>query len=119
MVKKRTGHDRRKARVRKKVRGGAERMRLNVYRSNKHIYAQIIDDPAGRVVLTASTMNEGLKGELSKLSKVDAARKVGEFVGKLAKEKGVVKVVFDRSAYLYHGRVKALADGARASGLEF
>lgn len=118
VVRKRmSGWHRRKARVRKKVIGTPERPRLNVYRSNRHIYAQLVEDTSGRTIASASTLTEAIKDELSKLKKTDAARKVGEYVGRLAKEKGVLKVVFDRSGYLYHGRVKALADGVRASGV--
>ncbi|MBI5560370.1 MAG: 50S ribosomal protein L18 [Deltaproteobacteria bacterium] len=120
VVKKRTsGWDRRKKRVGKKITSTPDRPRLNVYRSNRHIYAQIVEDMAGKTIIAASTMTEAIKDEVSKLSKTDAARKVGEYIGRLAKEKGVGKVVFDRSGYLYHGRVKALADGVRASGINF
>lgn len=111
-----TGWQRRKARVRKKVQGTAERPRLNVFRSNKHIYAQVIDDMAGKTIAAASTQTKGFDG---KLKKSDAARKIGVIIGKLAIEKGVDKVVFDRSGYIYHGRIKALADGAREAGLKF
>lgn len=111
-----TGWQRRKARVRKKVQGTAERPRLNVFRSNRHIYAQVIDDMAGKTIAAASTQTKGFD---EKLKKSDAARKIGELIGKLAIEKGVDKVVFDRSGYIYHGRIKALADGAREAGLKF
>lgn len=114
-----SGWDRRKARVRKKVRGTAERPRLNVYRSNRHIYAQLVDDVASTTLFAASTETKELSGELSKLKKLDEAKKVGEYIGKLAKSKGISKIVFDRNGYLYHGRVKALADGAREAGLDF
>jgi large subunit ribosomal protein L18 len=113
------GWETRKARVRKKVRGSKDRPRLNVYRSNKHIYAQLVDDLDGGTIVSASTMCKGLKHEVSKMKKVDAAKKVGELIGRLAKEKGVEKVVFDRSGYIYHGRVKALAESAREAGLKF
>ncbi len=107
----------RKLRVRKKIKGTAERPRLNVYRSARYVYAQIIDDTGHKTIVSASSrMNDSaFKG----LNKTDAAKKVGELIGKLAIEKGVTKVVFDRSGYLYHGRVKALADGAREAGLVF
>jgi large subunit ribosomal protein L18 len=114
-----TGWERRKARVRKKVRGTEESPRLNVFRSNKHIYAQLVEDVHGRTIVSASTMSKELKGKVTKLKKVDAAKKVGELIGRLAKGKGVEKVVFDRSGYLHHGRVKALAEGAREAGLKF
>ncbi len=109
----------RKARVRKKIRGVGEMPRLNVYRSNKHIYAQLVLDTEGKTIVAASTLSKELKKEVLKLKKVEAAKKVGELVGKLAKDKGVTSVVFDRSGYIYHGRVKALADGAREAGLKF
>lgn len=112
-----SGWERRKERVRKKIRGTEERPRLNVHRSNKHIYAQIIDDTTGKTLAAASTKSKGLDGLDAK--KVDAAKKVGETIGKLAMEKGIDKVVFDRSGYIYHGRIKALADGAREAGLKF
>ncbi len=111
-----TGWQRRKARVRKKIKGTAERPRLNVFRSNKHIYAQVIDDNSGVTIAASSSQVKGFDG---KLNKSDAARKVGETVAKLAIGKGVEKVVFDRSGYLYHGRIKALADAAREAGLKF
>jgi len=113
---KTTGWQRRKARVRKKVKGTGERPRLTVFRSNKHIYAQVIDDTTGVTLAAASTK---VKGFDAKLDKSGAARKVGETIGKLAITKGVEKVVFDRSGYQYHGRIKALADAAREAGLQF
>jgi len=116
-VEKLSGWERRKQRVRKKIKGTPERPRLNVHRSNKHIYAQIIDDATGRTIVAASTKSKELAGLDAK--KVDAAKKVGEAIGKLAMEKGVDKVVFDRSGYIYHGRIKALAEGAREAGLKF
>ena len=118
-IKRLAGWDKRKARVRKKVSGTPERLRLNVYRSNVHIYAQVIEDIAGKTLVSASTKTKELKAALAKLNKTDAAKKVGEHIGKLAKGKGIEKVVFDRGGFLYHGRVKALAEGARAAGLNF
>lgn len=112
-----SGFERRKQRVRKKVEGTAERPRLNVHRTNKHIYAQIIDDSTGKTLVASSTIAKGFSD--SEAKKIGAAKAVGQAVAKLAKEKGVTKVVFDRSGYIYHGRVKALADGAREAGLEF
>jgi large subunit ribosomal protein L18 len=106
-------------RVRKKLHGTAERPRLNVYRSNKHIYAQIIDDQKGITLVSASTLDAELKGSIENGGNVDAAQKVGALIAKRAKEKGITSVVFDRGGYLYHGRVKALADSAREAGLEF
>ncbi len=117
--KRLSGWHRRKFRVRKKIKGTPARLRLNVYRSNKHIYAQIIDDIEGRTLLAASTVTKALRDELSGLNKTDAARKVGEYIGRLAKEKGIEKIAFDRSGYLYHGRVKALAEGVRSAGINF
>jgi len=116
---KTTGWDRRKARVRKKIRGTAERPRLNVFRSNKHIYAQIIDDASNRTIVSASTKSKDLEKEASEAKKIEAAKKVGALIAKTALAKGVKLVVFDRSGYIYHGRVKALAEGAREGGLEF
>lgn len=114
-----TGWQRRKVRVRKKVSGSTERPRLNIYRSNKHIYAQIIDDRDSKTLLAVSTMNKEIASAVSKLKKAEVAKKVGEAIGKLAVAKGIKKVVFDRAGYLYHGRVKAVADGAREAGLNF
>ncbi|EWG09203.1 50S ribosomal protein L18 [Cytobacillus firmus] len=107
----------RHARVRAKLSGTAARPRLNVYRSNKHIYAQLIDDVNGVTVASASTQDKEVN--LDATGNVDAAVKVGELVAKRAVEKGVKAVVFDRGGYLYHGRVQALADAARENGLEF
>ncbi len=108
---------RRKARIRKKVRGTPERPRLVVFRSHRHISAQVVDDLAGRTLCAAST--EGLREQVAGLKKRDQARKVGEVVAARCREKGIESVVFDRNGYLYHGRVKALADGAREAGLKF
>lgn len=105
-------------RVRKKVHGTAERPRLNVYRSNQHIYAQVIDDVKGVTLVSASTLDPALK-DLANGSNVEAAKKVGELVAKRAQEKGIKNVVFDRGGYIYHGRIKALAEAAREAGLEF
>ncbi|MFC4389236.1 50S ribosomal protein L18 [Gracilibacillus marinus] len=104
-------------RIRKNLFGTAERPRLNVFRSNKHIYAQIIDDINNVTIASASTVDNELK--LESTGNVDAARQVGELVAKRAQEKGIKNVVFDRGGYLYHGRVKSLADAAREAGLEF
>lgn len=119
MVKKPNSNEarlKRHRRVRGKISGTAERPRLNVFRSNKHIYAQIIDDVNGVTLAAASSMEKSFEGMGSNK---DAARKVGQAIGKLAIEKGIDTVVFDRSGYLYHGRVQELADGARESGLKF
>lgn len=105
-------------RVRKKIAGTNERPRLSIYRSNCHMYAQIIDDVKGVTLATASTLDKELT-EVGNGGNVDAARKVGELIATRAKSKGINKVVFDRGGYLYHGRVQALADAAREAGLEF
>ncbi|WJH36427.1 50S ribosomal protein L18 [Paenibacillus aurantius] len=105
-------------RVRKKIQGTTERPRLSIYRSSKHMYAQIIDDVKGVTLAAASTQDKELK-EVGNGGNVDAAKQVGELIAKRAKENGVEKVVFDRGGYLYHGRVQALADAAREAGLEF
>ncbi|AIF42064.1 MULTISPECIES: 50S ribosomal protein L18 [Virgibacillus] len=108
---------RRHARVRKNLFGTQERPRLNVYRSNKHIYVQLIDDINGKTVASASTKDNELKVEAT--GNVEAAKQVGELIAKRAQDKGYKSIVFDRGGYLYHGRVKALADAAREAGLEF
>ena len=106
---------RRHFRVRKKVRGTAERPRLSVFRSNKHIYAQLIDDVAGRTVASASTSEKGLSGSGATVA---AAKAVGQRLGERGKAEGVESVVFDRGGFKYHGRVAAVADGARDAGLK-
>ncbi len=110
---------RRQRRVRAKVTGTAERPRLRVTRSNTNIYAQLIDDRAGVTLVSASTLETELREKLATGSTVAAANAVGEALGKKATEKGIKQVVFDRGGNLYHGRVKALAEGARGAGLEF
>ena len=114
---KQESRKRRHLRVRKKVRGTAERPRLAVFRSAKHIYAQVIDDVTGRTLASASTMEADLRGGAT--GNAAAAAKVGERVGERAKAAGVTGVVFDRGGYRYHGRVAAVAEAARAAGLEF
>jgi len=109
---------RRHVRVRKKVYGTAERPRLNVYRSLKNIYAQVIDDEAGRTLVAASSLDKELK-DLGYGGNKQAAREVGKLIAKKAIENGIKQVVFDRGGYLYHGRVLELAEGAREGGLEF
>jgi len=110
---------RRHQRVRRKVYGTAERPRLNVFRSLRHIYAQVINDDAGHTIAAASTLDPGLGERLSDLSKVDKARVVGKLIAERAKENGIEQVVFDRGGYQYHGRVKALAEASREGGLKF
>jgi len=110
---------RRHARVRKNVSGTEVRPRLNVFRSLRHIYAQIIDDDAGCTLVSASTIDRELRDAVDGMEKTAAAEAVGKVLAERAKAKGVTQVVFDRGGYQYHGRVKALADGARKGGLEF
>ena len=110
--------EKRHTRVRAKVSGTAERPRLNVFRSVNHIYAQVIDDDAGRTLAAASTLDATLR-DGKKGGNVDGAKQVGALIAQRAKDKGITKVVFDRGGYLYHGRVKNLADAAREAGLEF
>ena len=123
-IDKNTVRQRRHARVRKTVAGTAATPRLNVYRSLNHIYAQIIDDRAGNekggvTLAAASTMDKDVKAQLEGLTKTDAAKVVGKVLAERALKKGVETVVFDRGGYLYTGRVKALADGAREAGRKF
>lgn len=110
---------RRHIRTRKKVYGTSERPRLNVYRSEKHIYAQIIDDDLSRTLVAASSLDKELGEKISAGSNKDAAKAVGELVAKKALDAGIKTVVFDRGGYIYHGRIKELADAARQAGLEF
>lgn len=111
---------RRKNRVRYKLRQtSAGRVRLSVHRSGQHIYAQIIDDAQGKTLAAASTIDKELKGKLKSTASVEAAKAVGELIAKRAKEAKVENIVFDRGGYLFHGRVKALADAAREAGLAF
>jgi large subunit ribosomal protein L18 len=109
----------RQIRVRKKVRGTTERPRLNVFKSSRHIHAQIIDDISGVTLVAASTISPDIKSDLAYSGNVEAAKKVGAAIAKKAIEKNIVSVVFDRNGFLYHGRVKALADAARENGLSF
>lgn len=110
---------RRHARVRKNVSGTAETPRLNVYRSLNHVYVQIIDDVKGVTLASASTMEKSVREQVAGKTKTEAAKIVGAKAGERAKEKGIEAVVFDRGGYLYTGRVKAVADGAREAGLKF
>jgi len=110
---------RRKLRIRKRVIGTPERPRLTVYRSARHLYAQVIDDMAGCTLVSASTLSKDLRGGLGEGDKTAAATKVGALVAEQCKSKSISKVVFDRNGYLYHGRVKALAEAARKGGLDF
>ncbi len=120
MAEKQGAEDRRKARVRRAIRKAANgRPRLSVFRSSKQIYAQVIDDAAGHTVAAASSLEKDLRGSLKTGADVAAAKEVGRLVAERAAAAGIRSVVFDRSGYLYHGRVKALADAAREGGLKF
>jgi large subunit ribosomal protein L18 len=109
----------RKKRIRKKIWGSPERPRFSVFRSNKHMYAQLIDDVNGVTVVAASTLNPQVRGQEKVKGKMEDARRVGTMIAGKAKELGITKVVFDRNGFLYHGRVRALATAAREAGLEF
>ena len=120
MTRKLSSTDRRKARVRRALKGAANgRPRLSVFRSSKQIYAQIIDDDRGHTVASASSIEKDARGKLKTGANVEAAKEVGRMLAERAVQAGVKQVVFDRGSYLYHGRVKALADAAREGGLEF
>lgn len=106
-------------RVRKKISGSATKPRLNVFKSNKNMYAQLIDDTKGVTLTAASTLDSKLEEKLDSGSNVEAAKEVGKLIAEQALENGIEEVVFDRSGYIYHGRVKALAEGAREGGLKF
>lgn len=110
---------RRQKRVRRSVLGTEVRPRLSVFRSGKHIYAQVITDASGRTLLSVSTLTPELRPQLSKTATVGAAKEVGKLVARRCQEKGITKVVFDRNGFLYHGRVRAVAEGAREGGLQF
>lgn len=116
---KRSAYASRKRRVRKAVAQGNSRPRLTVYKSLKHIYAQIVDDVTGQTLVAASTMGRDLRDDLKKTGDVDAAKAVGAALGRKAVAREITKVAFDRNGYAYHGKVKALADAAREAGLEF
>jgi len=110
---------RRKRRIRKKIIGTPRRPRLSVYKSNRHTYAQVIDDYAGHTIVSASTVDSEVRDELDEeMTKTEQARKVGEAVAERAEEEGIDTVVFDRNGFIYHGRLAAVADGARDGGLE-
>lgn len=118
-VAKNKNRQARQTRVRKKISGTPERPRLNVFRSNTNIYAQIIDDVNGQTLASASSLDSSIKGEFPYGGNRAAAKAVGMLIGKVAIEKGIENVLFDRAGYLYHGRVKELAEGAREAGLKF
>ena len=118
MAKKLEGRERRKLRIRRKISGSTERPRLSVFRSARHIYAQVIDDGSGQTLAAASTLSADIKGTLEAGNKTDAAKKVGALIAKICKSKKIDRVVFDRNGYMYHGRVSALAQAARDAGLD-
>ena len=118
-IKSQQARQRRHRRVRKHVSGVPDRPRLNVFRSHKHIYAQVIDDTTGSTLVAASTVDVELRGQSSGKSKTEQAHLVGSLVAERAIDAGVKQVVFDAGGYKYHGRVKALADAAREAGLDF
>ncbi len=113
------GRERRKLRIRQKISGTSEQPRLSVFRSAKHIYAQVVDDVSGSTLAHASTLSREVRSDVTEATKSDAAKKVGQAIAKLLLAKGISKVVFDRNGYLYHGRIRALADAAREAGLKF
>jgi len=119
LAQKKESRLKRQVRVRKKVRGTAERPRLNVFRSAKHIYAQLIDDVSGATLAAACTSTDAVSEGLKYTGNIEAAGKVGAEIAKTALAKGITSVVFDRNGFLYHGRVKALAEAARENGLTF
>ena len=120
MAKQQAALERRKARVRREIKAAANgRPRLSVHRSSQHIYVQVIDDLAGVTVCAASTLEKDMRGSLKTGANVEAAAAVGKLIAERAVAKGVKQVVFDRGAFIYHGRVKALADAAREGGLDF
>ncbi|HKK45191.1 MAG TPA: 50S ribosomal protein L18 [Balneolaceae bacterium] len=118
-VKKTLRRNRIHRRIRATIRGTADRPRLSVHKSNKHVYAQLVDDLRGQTLVAVSTQTEGIADEIKDKTKQDAAEVVGKKLAELADDKGINKAVFDRSGYKYHGVVKALAEGAREGGLDF
>lgn len=118
-IKSKIARKRRHRRIRTKISGSAERPRLNVFRSLDHIYAQVIDDAAGKTLVSASTIDKGLRADIAGKTKKEQATLVGKAIAERARAAGVTTVLFDRGGYLYHGRIKALADGAREGGLDF
>jgi large subunit ribosomal protein L18 len=119
MSEKTTPRQKRKARIRKKLSGTTARPRLTVYRSLKHVYAQVVDDTSGKTIAFAGTTSKGLRDAVKDDDKTAAAKKVGAAIAKAALEKGVTQVVFDRNGFDYHGRVAAVAEAAREAGLKF
>jgi len=119
MAKKYIAREKRKIRVRKKIKGVTGKPRLNVFKSSNHIYAQLIDDCTGSTLAAASTLEKVFKEGRKHTGNIEAAQKVGEIIAKNALQKGIKEIVFDRNGFLYHGRIKALADSARENGLSF
>jgi large subunit ribosomal protein L18 len=118
-MQKEAARDKRRGSIRKRVSGSTERPRLAIFRSLKHIYAQVIDDSVGKTLVSTGSVGEKIAAEVKGMKKKDQAKHVGKTIAKLCLEKGIEKVVFDRGGYLYHGRVTALAEGAREAGLKF
>jgi large subunit ribosomal protein L18 len=119
MAHKLSSRERRRFRIRSKVNGTADRPRLSIFRSANHIYAQVVNDETGATLAATGTLSRELRDSLKEGAKTDSARKVGVLIAKICLEKKIDKVVFDRNGYLYHGRIKALAEAARAAGLKF
>lgn len=119
LAEKKVARIKRQIRVRKKIRGTTERPRLNVFKSARHIYAQLIDDTCGATLVAASTLVKEVEAGLTSTGNIAAAKKVGAEIARMALDKNIKSVVFDRNGFLYHGRVKALADAAREHGLSF
>ncbi|SNB46458.1 50S ribosomal protein L18 [Geobacter sp. DSM 9736] len=119
LAKKQSARIKRQVRVRKKIRGTSDRPRLNVFKSARHIYAQLVDDTTGATLVAASTLIEEVTSGLKYTGNIEAARKVGAVIAERALGKDIKSVVFDRNGFLYHGRVKALAEAAREKGLSF
>ncbi len=119
MAKHVTAREKRRARIRRKISGTAERPRLSVYKSLKHMYAQLVDDSTGKTIASVGTTSKGLKDEVKDDDKTAAAKKVGAAIAQAAKAKGIEAVVFDRNGFDYHGRVEAVAAAAREAGLKF
>ena len=122
MIKRRDrneARERRHLRIRRSIRGTAERPRLSVFRSLSHVHVQLVDDGARRTIAAASTLDPEIRSQARDASKSEASKIVGQLIAKRARERGIRQVVFDRGGYLYHGRVRAVAEGAREGGLEF
>jgi len=119
MIDKNRRYQFRKERTSKKIKRNLSRPRLSVYRSNKHIYAQVVDDIKNQTIAFASSLDKELKGKIKSTKNIETSKIIGELLGKRAIEKGVKEVVFDRGGRIYHGRIKAVAEGARSAGLKF